>query len=85
MSGDASGFIDACGETAIRSVTLLAKALKLKPEVIDYKNSFDAAPDYCSDTDVVDMLLSGIFNRDDAYIHVLIKERPTGQLMYCMI
>ena len=61
LSGDALGFIDACGETAIRCIMILANELKLNPELIEYKNSYDAAPEYCSDTEVVGYGAVGYF------------------------
>ena len=61
LSGNALGFIDACGETAIRCIMTLANELKLKPELIEYKNSFDTAPEYCSNNEVVGYAAVGYF------------------------
>jgi len=61
ISGNYTGFLDACGETAIRCIMLLANRLKLKPKIIDYKNSFDTAPEYCSDREVVGYAAVGYF------------------------
>ena len=61
ISGNYTGFLDACGETAIRCIMLLANKLTLKPKIIDYKNSYDTAPEYCSDRDVVGYAAVGYF------------------------
>jgi AmmeMemoRadiSam system protein B len=53
LSGDADGFLDACGETAIRVVMHCAKKLNLVPELLDARNSFETAPRYGSEDRVV--------------------------------
>ena len=53
LSGDAGGFIDGCGETAIRTVMYLAAKLKLKPCKLDSRTSFETAPQYGSRSRVV--------------------------------
>jgi AmmeMemoRadiSam system protein B len=61
LSGNALGFLDACGETSIRCIMTLANELMLKPELIEYKNSYDTAPRYCSDNEVVGYAAVGYF------------------------
>jgi AmmeMemoRadiSam system protein B len=53
LSGDSDGFLDACGETAIRVVMQCAKRLNLAPELLDARNSFETAPRYGSEDRVV--------------------------------
>jgi AmmeMemoRadiSam system protein B len=53
LSGNADGFIDACGETAIRIVMRCAAKLNLSPELLDARNSFETAPQYGSSDRVV--------------------------------
>ena len=53
LSGDADGFLDACGETPIRVVMHCAKQLNLAPELLDARNSFETAPRYGSEDRVV--------------------------------
>ena len=53
LLGDADGFLEACGETAIRVVMHCAKQLNLAPELIDARNSFETAPRYGSEDRVV--------------------------------
>lgn len=53
LSGDAGGFIDACGETAIRVVMQCAKKLDLIPQLLDARNSFETASQYGSEGRVV--------------------------------
>lgn len=43
LSGSADGFLDACGETAIRIVMRLAAKSGLSPELLDARNSFETA------------------------------------------
>jgi AmmeMemoRadiSam system protein B len=53
LSGNVDGFIDACGETAIRIVMRCAAKLNLSPELLDARNSFETAPQYGSSDRVV--------------------------------
>ena len=53
LSGDAGGFLDACGETAIRVVMHCAKKLNCVPELLDARNSFETAPKYGPENRVV--------------------------------
>jgi MEMO1 family protein len=53
LSGNYDGLIDACGETAIRTVMILAEKYGLKPELIDARNSCETAPQYCPESRVV--------------------------------
>jgi hypothetical protein len=46
LSGDESGFIEACGEQPIRVVMHLAKKLSLSPVLLDARTSYDTAPQY---------------------------------------
>ena len=53
LSGNADGFLDACGETAIRVVMRLAKKSGLSPELLDARNSSETAPQYKMEDRVV--------------------------------
>lgn len=53
LSGNADGFLDACGETPIRIVMRLAAKSGLSPVLLDARNSFETAPRYCDDGRVV--------------------------------
>jgi AmmeMemoRadiSam system protein B len=46
LSGDETGFIEACGEQPIRVVMHLAKKLSLSPVLLDARTSYDTAPQY---------------------------------------
>jgi MEMO1 family protein len=61
LSGNADGPIDACGETAIRAVMRLARKAGLSPELLDARNSFETAPQYCSSDRVVGYAAIGYF------------------------
>jgi len=53
LSGNVSGPIDACGETAIRVVMNIAKSMDLRPLRLDARTSFETAPQLCSADRVV--------------------------------
>ena len=44
LSGNADGFLDACGELPVRIVMLMAKKLGLCAVLLDQRTSFDTAP-----------------------------------------
>ncbi|MDR0305850.1 MAG: AmmeMemoRadiSam system protein B [Chitinispirillales bacterium] len=53
MTGLVDGFIDGCGETAVRVVMDLAKRLGLHPQLLDARTSYETAPEYGSPDRVV--------------------------------
>ncbi len=53
VTGDAKGFIDGCGETAVRVVMELARRLQVAPRILDARTSFEAAPEFGSSLRVV--------------------------------
>jgi MEMO1 family protein len=53
LSGNETGFIDACGEKPIRVIMHCAKKLSLMPQLLDARTSYDTAPQYGSDDRVV--------------------------------
>ena len=53
MAGDVDGFIDGCGEAAIRIVMDLAKRMGLSPELYGAATSYETAPQYGSPDRVV--------------------------------
>lgn len=53
LSGNVSGPIDACGETAIRVVMNIARSMNLTPLRLDARTSFETAPQHCSADRVV--------------------------------
>jgi hypothetical protein len=53
LSGDADGFMDGCGETAMRAVMHIAASKGLVPELLDVRTSFETAPQYCDPYRVV--------------------------------
>lgn len=46
MTGHTDGFIDGCGETAVRVVMDLAQRLGLSPQLLDARTSYQTAPRY---------------------------------------
>ena len=46
MTENADGFIDGCGETAIRIVMNLARRMGLSPRLLDARTSYETAPQY---------------------------------------
>ena len=61
LSGNPSGFLDACGETAIRIVMRLAQKSGLSPELLDARNSNETAPQYGMENRVVGYASIGYF------------------------
>jgi AmmeMemoRadiSam system protein B len=53
LSGNSGDFIDACGETAIRVIMLVAQKSNLTPVLIDARNSWETAPGYGEEARVV--------------------------------
>jgi AmmeMemoRadiSam system protein B len=66
LSGDPSGFLDACGETALRIVMRLARKSGLSPELLDARNSFETAPQYGMENRVVGYASIGFFSSSKA-------------------
>ncbi len=63
LSGNAEGFLDACGETAIRIVMRLAAKSGFSPELLDARNSFETAPQYGTEDRVVGYASVGYFRK----------------------
>ncbi|MBN2035116.1 MAG: AmmeMemoRadiSam system protein A, partial [Chitinispirillaceae bacterium] len=53
LAGNSKGFLDACGESPIRIVMVLAKKMRLSPALLDARTSFETCPKYGSDDKVV--------------------------------
>lgn len=53
LAGDAEGFIDGCGEAALRVVMELARRFELRPCLLDKRTSYETAPDLGSPIRVV--------------------------------
>lgn len=53
LGGDTEGFIDGCGETAVRVVMELAKRFRVQPRLLDKRTSYETAPDLGSSIRVV--------------------------------
>lgn len=53
LSGNDDGPINACGETAIRTIMTLAKQKNLQPQKLDARTSYDTAPEHCAKNRVV--------------------------------
>lgn len=68
VSGDTEGFIDGCGETAVRIIMQIANALKLTADVLDARTSFETAPQYCDAKNVVGYAAI-VFVKHDALQH----------------
>jgi hypothetical protein len=65
LAQDAGGILDACGETPVRIGMRLAEKLKLKPVLLDARNSFETAPRYGSEDRVVGYASIGYFTGAD--------------------
>jgi MEMO1 family protein len=63
LSGDAEGFLDACGENPIRILMRLASKSGLSPELLDARNSFETAPQYGMEGRVVGYASVGYFKK----------------------
>lgn len=63
LSGNAAGFLDACGENPIRIVMRLAAKSGLSPELLDARNSFETAPQHGSWDRVVGYASVGYFRK----------------------
>jgi AmmeMemoRadiSam system protein B/AmmeMemoRadiSam system protein A len=53
LKGTNEGFLDACGDGAIRTGLYLGKKMNLKPVLLDARNSFETAPQFCASDRVV--------------------------------
>ncbi|MBN1982119.1 MAG: AmmeMemoRadiSam system protein B [Chitinivibrionales bacterium] len=53
LNQSTTGFLDACGESGLRIAMHLAKKLSLKPQLLDMHNSFETAPAYGKENQVV--------------------------------
>ncbi|MBN1131108.1 MAG: AmmeMemoRadiSam system protein B, partial [Chitinispirillaceae bacterium] len=53
LAGNASGFLDACGETSIRIVMVLARRLGGTPKLLDARTSYETYPRHGSGDKVV--------------------------------
>ncbi|MCL2218880.1 MAG: AmmeMemoRadiSam system protein B [Chitinispirillia bacterium] len=53
LSGDTDGFMDGCGETAMRVVMHIAADGGLVPELLDARTSFETSPQHCDSKRVV--------------------------------
>jgi AmmeMemoRadiSam system protein B len=63
LSGNADGFLDACGETGIRIVMRLAAKSGLTPELLNARNSFETAPQFGMEGRVVGYASIGYFKK----------------------
>jgi hypothetical protein len=53
LSGDADGFMDSCGETAMRIAMHIAASKGLTAELLDARTSYETAPQHCDPNRVV--------------------------------
>jgi len=65
MAGCIDGFIDGCGETAIRIVMGLAQRLGLSPQLLDARTSYQTAPQYGDSDRVVGYASIVYVNKED--------------------
>jgi len=66
ISGNAEGFMEACGETAIRVVMEIAAKRGLAAELIDARTSYETAPEYGDPHRVVGYAAIAFVKRDAA-------------------
>jgi len=66
MTGRVDGFIDGCGETAVRVVMDLAQRLGLSPQLLDARTSYETAPQYGDPDRVVGYASIVYVNKKDA-------------------
>ena len=64
LSGDTGGFMDSCGETAMRIVMDMAAKRGLSAELLDARTSYETAPEYGADRVVG--YASFVFNNTDS-------------------